>query len=42
MRNAAPVFVGWALVPTVTAQMVGTSAHPTFHASRVARSAMEN
>jgi tripartite-type tricarboxylate transporter receptor subunit TctC len=24
-----PVSVGWALVPTVTASMVGTSAHPT-------------
>jgi hypothetical protein len=42
MRNADPVFVGWALVPTARAAMVGTSAHPAFHARRVARSAMDN
>jgi len=28
--------VGWALVPTVTAETVGTSAHPTFHPRLVA------
>jgi tripartite-type tricarboxylate transporter receptor subunit TctC len=42
MRTADPVFVGWALVPTATVQMMGTSAYRTFHPPRMARSAVGN